>query len=562
MSDQSTADVLADRLTYVHEAAVVPSPMSRMGRRRAPIVIVVFVALTAWMALENVRSLATTISAFPDSYFSIWRLGWIAHQLPLDPKALFHTNIFHPETNTAAFSDIMLLPGLLTAPAFWLGARPALVFNVLLLAGFVTSALGAYLLVRSLTGSTIAGIVAGIGFAFAPFRFDHYTHLETQVTAWAPLAAWALHRALRTGSAKVATLVGVFVAGQLLSALYYGIYLGPYLGVLALVLAPSVPVARRRPVVVGLVLGGAIALLLLLPYVPAYLDLRSKGGIRSGDEMALYSARLADYLSAPVFSVPYGWTADIGGNERHLLPGLVLVALAVVGLWPPVSRVVLAHVLALLFALEASRGPHGVIWRWLELLAPYQSVRVPARFALLVLLSLTVLAGFGVARLLARGTRGRVVVAVAVALMLFEYRYTPPLDTVPKRVPNVYAWLARQPRTVMLGLPIARPNRLDITPDPKHMYFSVFHWQPMVNGYSGFYPESYWEMTHFMLDFPSDRAVDYLVQRGVQMLVVDEVLYEPKELEAVRSWLVASPRLTFVGEFSDRERPALVFRIR
>lgn len=529
---------------------------------RVPLVVAVFVALTAWMALENVRSIATTISAFPDSYFSVWRLGWIAHQIVADPTALFDTNIFHPEKNTAAFSDIMLLPGLVAAPAFWVGARPALVFNVLLLAGFATSGLATYLLVRSLTGSTWAGVVAGIGFAYAPFRFDHYTHLETQVTAWAPLAAWALHRALARGDARLAALVGVLLAGQLLSALYYGIYLGPYLAVLAFVLAPSVPASRRRAVAVGLVAGGAIALVLLVPYVPAYMALRQNGGIRSAGEVALYSAHLRDYFATPMFNVLYGWTADIGGNERHLFPGLTLIALAIVGVWPPVSRAVLAHVVAMLFAFDASRGPNGFTWALLNALAPFQSVRVPARFALLVLLSIAVLAGFGAARLYRRGWAGRAVVVLAIALMLAEYRSTPPLDTVPKRVPTVYAWLAREPRTVMIGLPIARPDRLDITPDPKHMYFSVFHWQPMVNGYSGFFPESYWEMTHFMRGFPSDRTLDYLVQRRVELLVLDEVMYEPKELETVKRWLIASPRLHFIGEFPDRERPALVFRIR
>jgi hypothetical protein len=173
-----------------------------------------------------------------------------------------------------------------------------------------------------------------------------------------------------------------------------------------------------------------------------------------------------------------------------------------------------------------------------------------------------VLAGFAAARLYRSGRAGRVAVAVAVALMIAEYRSSPPLDTVPARVPTVYRWLATQPRTITLGLPIARPERLDITPDPLHMYFSVFHWQPLVNGYSGFFPPSYFELIHVMRSFPDDASLEYLRKRGVELLVLDRRAYPEPQYTALAESLLVSPALTFVGEFPDRERPTLVFRMR
>ena len=50
-----------------------------------------------------------------------WVLGWVAHQLPHAPAHIFDANIFYPERNTLAYSETLLVPGLLAAPLHWLG---------------------------------------------------------------------------------------------------------------------------------------------------------------------------------------------------------------------------------------------------------------------------------------------------------------------------------------------------------------------------------------------------------------------------------------------------------
>ncbi len=62
------------------------------------------------------------------------------------------------------------------------------------------SAAGIAVLARSLTGSLTAGVTAGIVFAFAPYRFEHYMHMELQWTVWIPWTFWALHRTLEPAS--------------------------------------------------------------------------------------------------------------------------------------------------------------------------------------------------------------------------------------------------------------------------------------------------------------------------------------------------------------------------
>ena len=59
-----------------------------------------------------------------------------------------------------------------------------------------------WLYAHRLTGSAPAGWLAGIVFAFVPFRFDHFQHLELQATMFMPLTLWCFERALRPGDRR------------------------------------------------------------------------------------------------------------------------------------------------------------------------------------------------------------------------------------------------------------------------------------------------------------------------------------------------------------------------
>jgi hypothetical protein len=61
----------------------------------------------------------------------------------------------------------------------------------------------------------------------------------------------------------------------------------------------------------------------------------------------------------------------------------------------------------------------------------------------------------------------------------------------------------------------------DDTGNTLYMYFSIWHWTPMVNGYSGFVPKSYIQLQRDLLLFPAAEAVDALRRRGVTHVSVN-----------------------------------------
>ena len=73
-----------------------------------------------------------------------------------------------------------------------------------------------FLLVRALTGRTAAAWIAGALFALYPYHYEHYSHLELEMTMWMPLALLGLHRALARGRVRDGLATGSSFALQTL----------------------------------------------------------------------------------------------------------------------------------------------------------------------------------------------------------------------------------------------------------------------------------------------------------------------------------------------------------
>ena len=504
---------------------------------------------------------ASTIGRHGDAFFSVWRLAWIAHQLRTDPVHLFDGNIFHPERGTLAYSDAILLPAVVVAPLNWAGVNTVALYNLTLLSAFVLSALAAYLLVRHLTQSSAAGLLAGVIFAFSPYRFDHFDHLEMQFAFWIPLAVLAWHRAVARERRRDYLKVAALAAGQILSCIYYGVFLLTWLAVVTLVWFFRTPSRALKA-------GAAILLpplVVLALYSVPYMQNRSRVGDRNPREISGFSAEMKDFLSAPSTNRLYGWTAGLSVDERHLFPGLVAGALLVVGLWPPFSRMRMAHAVGLALALQLTLGFNGFIYGPLyEWVLPFKGLRVPARADILVLLGTCVLAGFGLARILARIERARVSAAIAAAVILAasaEYLTKPNLQDVDRRVSVWYPWLATIPDAVVFEWPADVPWRLQQMIDVTYMYRSTLHWRPLLNGYSGYYPHSYIELLLEMRAFPYTSSLEYLRRAGANVLVVHDVPGSVPSYDEALARLAREPGVRVFAQGRDAGMRVTFFRL-
>ncbi|MEO7190051.1 MAG: hypothetical protein ABI051_03240 [Vicinamibacterales bacterium] len=503
--------------------AFIPLPSGTRWARRAMAWggLAVLTAIMLHAQLQHMDS----VSDLGDPLFSVWRLGWVYHQLVGDPRALFDANIFHPQPLTLTYSDSMLLPALITAPLMAVGIHPVVAMNTVVVGSFLFSAIACYLLVEDLTASAGAGFIAGLLWAFHPFHYEHYSHFELLMAWWIPLSLLGLHRFIRTGRIRHAVFAALMVVAQLYSSMYLAVlYLWFAAAVFLVLCGLARPPVRR--VLVGGVLAGGIALALALPLSRVYESAHLHD--RPVKEVAGYSATMTDYLRAP--SRDAFWAHRSLGDavpERAMFPGLLVAALALAGLFPPLGMVRTAYVAALVLAVEITLGTNGRVYPALYQTLPFmRGMRVPARASILVGLALAVLAGFAVRRLLAgRSQRWQAgMLACLAAFAVIELRPSFPLEQVWHQPPVIYQAIGGRPGVVLAEFPMGLTPGARLTDTP-HMYFSLWHWTQLINGYSGHPPDGYGDFQSAMKPFPAPQTLDLLRARGATHVTVNCALY-------------------------------------
>jgi hypothetical protein len=510
----------------------------------------------------QVTQMSGALIGHHDVYFSIWRLSWIAHALVSNPLHLFDANVFHPATGTLTYSDAILLQGLLASPFLWAGVSPTLVYNTLLLVGFAGSGLGVFVLARYLTSAAGPALVAAAAFTLAPYRIEHIMHLEMQWAMWIPLTLWALHRTIDGASWRWCAIAALFFWLQVISCVYYGVFLALLLAaVVPLLLLTGGPKAVRA--VPALAVCAAIAAVLVLPYAWPYIQTSRALGGRDLRDVVRYSAHPSNYFATTFMNRVWGWTADRwGSNELRLFPGAIVIALSVASLLSRSRRRVLVYWAATALAVTLSFGVNTGLYRWLfDRLSLLQGLRSSARFAIVTSCTLAVLAALGAHAVAERTRRWYVVTVGALLVLMTAETLNRPfaLSSDPLMQPSsVYKVVRSAPPGVVIELPLPRLSQLPGW-DAYYSLWSIQHWKPLVNGYSGYYPPDYVQTMVRMERFPDEGSMARLRAHGVRYLVVHKAFFEPEQYTRLLLRMASQPELRPWGTYKDAFDDAALF---
>ena len=269
--------------------------------------------------------LATGVIHDPyDPLLNAWILWWNTQAVPLT-DAWWNAPIFYPATGTLAFSEHLLGLMPIAAPFAFFDA-PLLGYNVALLVTYPLCALAAHFLVFTLTRRHDAAFVAGLAYAFAPYRLVQLPHIQVLTTYWTPLCLAALHRSDLT---RRPAWIAVAGAAFLMQSLSSG-YLMFFLAVLLALWFTWFAVGRWPPrMFVAATCAFGAAALVLVPFLLGYQHiLRDIYGFkRSPLEIRTFSADVAGLLLASADLLLWGWLRVIQRLESDLFPGLTLVVL-------------------------------------------------------------------------------------------------------------------------------------------------------------------------------------------------------------------------------------------
>jgi hypothetical protein len=457
-----------------------------------------------------------------DGQISIWNVAWVARTLVVDPLHVFDANIFYPHRGTLAYSDNNLGAGALAIPVYWATHNPYAAHNFVLLLSFVLSASGMYYLVRHLTGDRGAAAVSAISFAFCPYVFAHTAHIQLLLTAGLPYSLLAFQSMADRPTPGRGALLGVAMAAQAMCCGYYGVFVMLMVGWAILVVATTRRLWGSRAYWTAIGVAAVCSIVLVAPAFAPYVGLQKvEGFTRQLDQARQYSSNWSDYFASSAYS--HAWLlGHLPPWVEVAFPGAVAGIFGVAGAWVSRRRergeqVILYGGLALM-ACWASFGPPAMLYSALYKAVPvFSLLRAPARFGLIVVFGLSVLAGLAVSRF-ARASGHPAAAAAALAVVALAELREPNVMRAVAPVAPVYRLLATLPRAPVIELPFYYPE-VGLYQHSKYMLASTAHWMPLVNGYSDYIPPDFLEHVMTLAPFPSPPALRILEPMHVRYAV-------------------------------------------
>jgi hypothetical protein len=533
---------------------------------------------------------------FGDSLLNTWILGWDIHKITTSIKDFFDANIFYPHKMTLAYSEHLFASSLLALPIWLISKNIVFSFNFVFLFSFVFCGYGTYLLTYELTKNRLAGVIAGIIFAFCPFKFSRLYHLQVLTAQWIPFTFLYLLRFFRNPRWKYLLFFSLFFVLQALSCGYYALFLSLFVGICIIYFLTVKKELRQVKVISKIIIFLVVCFLLILPFFYPYIEVKKEMGFhRTLQEATNLSAYGVSYLAAPPNNMLWSKiTKTFGKPEGYLFIGITALFLSLFGLvkapkhTPPKRKLYLklnlgilgffffyialyllsdigkasklTHTLLIypLFILITIRillairshaleiehkfillltslavifslgpvihigtkglcyGPYYILY-WL--FPGFDGIRVVSRLAVMVMLGIGVLAGYGVKELMNRPNT-KVLVVIIPLLILGEYFSSVPINATGdenaqvnlSKPPQVYRWLAKQEGNfAILELPC--PN---LWYDYMYMYYSMFHWKSLVNGHSGYVTPEYEIMRQLFKYFPNQYSIQFFKKLGIQ----------------------------------------------
>jgi len=313
--------------------------LKRLSHLGALLVAVASSVLFTWPLAANAREFVLRAIYHWDAYTNAMIMGSrVDAALGRAPMTLHDTYYFAPLRNSIVFNENHFGLSLIFAPFYLISGKPLLAYNLTLLVSLTLSAFFTYLLVRKLTGSGWAGIVAGVAFAYSPYVLFEMGRIQLVATQWIPLSFLLLHRAIETQRPRDCVAFWGAILLQIGTCLYYAMFLIPLLSLLGCVL-----VSRQRPspkffAWFGAAAAGAglVALWMVYPYFSARTAFnleRSLSVASSNDGKFSFFANV--HPTNHTLTGMHHVVASGAAHDEIAFPGFIAAALLVVGLVVP-----------------------------------------------------------------------------------------------------------------------------------------------------------------------------------------------------------------------------------
>lgn len=507
-------------------------------------------ALHATTHLPQGPTLSTSVPLF-----NLWTFEWNADRALHGFRDYWHAPIFHPAREAFAFSEPQPT-SLLLAPLIWLTGSGELAYNVYFWLALLLNAVVTEALFRDRGVGRGLARAGGVAMLLLPVA-----HWQRDVLQLVPLWGviwvwWAADRVSREATLRRGVELGLAAGVTSAMCLHYGLFVA----ILA-TCAGGVLVRRSRSMQTWMSWGAAIVVAGLLagPLVwKVHQTLRLNDFQRTPDLLKVLSLKLSDY-GAPWGSeqMPWGRTKPL--PQWPASPGWGKVILAFVGLATGLARrrtwrwtVFLAITGGLAFAFSLGVNLQWGDWSlwdrlaWIPGLAQVRSCYRFSFFVQIISVLLTIQGLHTLQLLTHRRSRfkrlaSRAIVAALALMAMFEVLpWQTELAATPDRSQHrqwvEYVRTHVPPNRAIVHLPFALASHLkSFEGTTEWMVLGLDHQIPMLNGYSGFFPEN--EVLFrgmFAEEGVTDRTLQFLADRNVVLLVMERQIFPVEWMQALQ----------------------------
>lgn len=504
------------------------------------LLFLVYLLILFYVFGHLILNIDTHLISWLDTPYNLWLNNQVAQKLlNLDFRNFFETNAFWPNKLSLYYSDTHILQGLMTYVLGIFSSEIIKVFNLTFIINLVLNYIFTYLFWTTHFNSKLQSFGASIIFIFSPFFFNNVGHYQL-MAYWPGMASlYFLRLSVSKQISKYVVISAIFATIQFLASVYLAFFM---LVVVAIKLLLGIINRKHKAYYIRLVLAYFGVFLLSSGYfIAGYIRMKHINNfVRDPSEYITYSAHLSDYLfttgvnsfasNSGIYEKWNSFNKHIWG-ERASFPGFsimvpFLVALFIikrdkqryiVGVKMDKESVFfgILIVLGFLFSLGTRLSfngnyshiplPYNLFVKYLPM---FDAIRATARWSFILYLGLSWFAVKGLVVIYEKIKNNNFkIIAVALFSILWVWENLPlQLEARAEDYYNGYSVierLCREEKKVLLELPL---GHLD---DPrgvikglnyitKSQMASVIHKCYLVNGYSGFEPQSLVEMRNVL----------------------------------------------------------------
>jgi len=481
--------------------------------------LLLYCLLAVFFTYPLIFNLFTHMQGAGDGFYFMWTLWWFPYSLMTGQNPLLNNTIFHPAKDVRLIwgTAVNELPSVLIEPLL----GPVATYNLLILFNISFSGYTAFLLVRALTGNNRAAFLSGFIYAFSPFHLINAFKGLLNITTWQymPLCALAGLRLVNSPNLRRSLFFGLTLS---LVAQSDGYIFSNFFALFVPVFIVYALLKRGKGLVPWIGASFAVFIPISLPFLLSYVAMAriSSHAVIASYDVGIYSQRLLRYF------IPYKFHPLWGGYFSWFYPDPYIEASCFTGYLPFIlggaalfmkdreTRVFWGIIGFSAFVL--SLGPFLHVWNLITVKGypvplPYlllshipffSLLRLPVRFSILLILSLSVLSGMALKNV--RNYLAIVAIFIGIAM---EYVLIFPYTLTEAKIPRFYSRLKEDPSVrAVLELPTGQNDPDYIWNTNKYMYYQTFHHKPIVSGHTPRVPDG---LEDFTREFPLINALTH-----------------------------------------------------